>query len=135
MKELEDDAEAERQKKLAKTKDQESEPVAGSSKVLDPQQQGGAKEDGTSVPPVEPRGSARLNGGLAAATDAYVRKLGIAVGYIDTVGLEDLDQCLEASERLTEAYVNLQAHLKVQAMLGSKILPSGQLDMDRRRNG
>jgi hypothetical protein len=44
MKELEEDAEAERKKKFAKTKDQVSEPVAGTSKVLEPQQQGGAKE-------------------------------------------------------------------------------------------
>jgi hypothetical protein len=56
MKELEEDAEAERKKKHAKTKDQESEPVAGTSKVLEPQHQGGAKDDGTSAPPVEPRG-------------------------------------------------------------------------------
>jgi hypothetical protein len=62
MKELEDDAEAERQKKFAKTKDKVSEPVAGTSEVLEPQQQEGAKEDGTSAPPAEPRGTLYRNG-------------------------------------------------------------------------
>jgi hypothetical protein len=74
LRELEDDAEAERQRKDAKSKDNVSEPVAGTSKVLEPQQQEGTTEDSTRVPPVEPRGSSRLHGGLGAATDAYVRR-------------------------------------------------------------
>jgi hypothetical protein len=115
LRELEDDAEVERQRKNAKTKDNVSEPVAGTSKVLEPQQQGGADEYSAKAPPVEPRGSSRLHGGLGAATDAYKRRLGIAVGVANTMGLEDLERCLEASEKLTEAYVDLQAHLTGKA--------------------
>jgi hypothetical protein len=115
LKELEDDAEAERKKKNAKNLYDVFQPVAGTSKELEPQQQGGEAVDDVRAPPVEPRGSSRLRGGLGAATEAYRRRLGIAVGVANTMSLEDLEACLEASEKLTEAYVDLQAHLTGKA--------------------
>jgi DNA primase len=81
LKELEDDVEAEQQRSNARTTDSVSQPVAGTSKgATEPQQEGGAAKEDANAPPMELRGSSRLHGGLQAATDAYRRRLGIAVG-------------------------------------------------------
>jgi hypothetical protein len=54
LKELEDDAEAERKRKSANNTDNVSQPVAGPSKEPEPQQVGGAADEGASAPPLEP---------------------------------------------------------------------------------
>jgi hypothetical protein len=63
--ELEDDVEAEQQRRGARTKDNVSQSVVGTSKeATEPQQEGGAAEEDANAPPLEPRGSSRLHGGL-----------------------------------------------------------------------
>jgi hypothetical protein len=55
LKELEDDAEAERKRKNARTADNVSQPVAGTSKeAAEPQQEGGAAKEDAGNPPLEP---------------------------------------------------------------------------------
>jgi hypothetical protein len=66
--------------------------------------------------------------------DAYRRRLGIAVGIANHVNLDDLELCLEASEKLTTAFVDLQAQCAGKAAAeseGEKILPSGQQMSDQ----
>jgi hypothetical protein len=53
--------------------------------------------------------SARLHGGLKTALECYKRRLDVAVEQANHVNLEDLETCTEASEKLTAAYVDLQA--------------------------
>jgi hypothetical protein len=110
LKELEDDVEEERQRNVARNKDNVSQPAAGTSKeAAEPQQEGGASSEDSNAPPLELRGSARLHGGLKVAMEVYRRRLDVAVDLANHVNLEDLESCLEASEKLTAAYVDLQA--------------------------
>jgi hypothetical protein len=110
LKELEDDAEAERQRNIARTRDNLSQPVAGTSKeATKPQQEGGAAREDANAPPLELRGSTRLHGGLKVAMEVYRRRLDVAVETANHVNLDDLESCLEASEKLTAAFVDLQA--------------------------
>jgi hypothetical protein len=74
-----------------------------------PQQEGGATSEDANAPPLELRGSARLHGGLKVAMEVYRRRLDVTVDLANHVNLEDLESCLEASEKLTSAYVDLQA--------------------------
>jgi hypothetical protein len=110
LKELEDDVEAERQRNIARTRDSVSQPVAGTSKeATEPQQEGGAAREDANAPPLELRGSSRLHGGLKVAMEVYRRRLDVTVETANHVNLDDLESCLEASEKLTAAYVDLPA--------------------------
>jgi flagellar biosynthesis/type III secretory pathway protein FliH len=121
LKELEDDAEIERQRNSARTMDSVSQPVAGSSKeATEPQQEGGAAKEDANAPPLELRGSSRLHGGLQAAMDAYRRRLGIVVAIANHVNLDELEPCLEASEKLTATFVDLQAQCAGKATAEGK---------------
>jgi hypothetical protein len=87
---------------------------------------GGGSNADANAPPSELRSSSRLHGGLKTALECYKRHLDVAVEQANHVNLEDLETCLEASEKLTTAYVDyrpsVQAKLllKAVAMLGSK---------------
>jgi hypothetical protein len=110
LKELEDDVEEEPQRNIARKKDNMSQPTAGTSKEsTEPQQEGGEAREDANAPPLELRGSARLHGGLKVAMEVYRRRLDVAVELANHVNLDDLESCLEASEKLTAAYVDLQA--------------------------
>jgi hypothetical protein len=110
LKELEDDIEEERQRNIARSKDNVSKPAVGAGKeAAEPQQEGGATSEDANAPLLELRGSARLHGGLKVAMEVYRRRLDVAVDLANHVNLEDLGSCLEASEKLTTAYVDLQA--------------------------
>jgi hypothetical protein len=110
LSELEEDAEKERQKNNARNVANVPQPAAGVCKeAAEPQQEGGASNVDVNAPPLELRGSARLHGGLKVAMEVYRRRLDVAVDLANHVNLEDLESCLEASEKLTTAYVDLQA--------------------------
>jgi hypothetical protein len=110
LKELEDDVEEERQRRNARSEGNVPQPAAGAGKeAAEPQQEGGASNVDVNAPPLELRGSARLHGGLKVALEVYRRRLDVAVDQANHVNLEDLESCLEASEKLTTGYVDLQA--------------------------
>jgi hypothetical protein len=116
LQELEEDAEKEQQNDntgdggLAGATGGVPQPAAGDGNgAMEPQQEGGGSSADASAPPSELRSSARLHGGLKTALECYKRRLDIAVDQANHVNLEDLETCLEASEKLTITYVDLQA--------------------------
>jgi hypothetical protein len=52
--------------------------------------------------------------------DAFRRRLGIAVGIANHVNLDDLESCVEASEKLTTAFVDLLAQCAGKAAAESE---------------
>jgi hypothetical protein len=83
--------------------------MADGNGTTEPQQVGGGSNADANAPPSELRSFARLHGGLETALEVYRWHLDVAVEQANHVNLEDLESCLEASEKLTNAYVDLQA--------------------------
>jgi hypothetical protein len=117
LQELEEDAEQGRQNDNAGDNggnagaaDGTPQPAEGDGNgATEPQQVGGGSNADANAPPSELRSSSRLHGGLKTALECYKRRLDVAVEQANHVNLEDLETCTEASEKLTAAYVDLQA--------------------------